>query len=540
MRIWGKLLPLAAAATLWVAADTAPLAAQATGTVTGTVVDATSGRTLESAQMFLPALNMGGLSNNSGRFLLLNIPAGTHEMRVELIGYTSATQQITVTAGQTTAVEFRLNSTALRLQELVVTGVAGETPRIKLPFTVEKVDFTDMPVPAASADGLITGKVPGVKVVKGSGQPGQDTDILLRGPTTITGTQDPLIIIDGVITDNSLADISALDVESIEIVKGAAASSLYGSRAQNGVIQIRTKRGSGLSIDQARITIRNEYGVNGIEGSIPLSQSHALAMSGGQILDFDGQPVDVRFYTNKDTGAVCDPISDPLGTFCIPPNPALNGGSSAKSFRDNAYPSNYTLYNHVDRFFDAGQFYNGYVAVEGRTGTTNYRASFTHQLETGVVRENDGFKLIMQGFDGERLVLSVIAGGLMRLMWEEARRYGHEREAFGTRLLGFQVWRHRLADVRTRIEAADALTSRAIDAYVRGENANSLFSMAKLFSTESVLGVAKECAQIFGGNSYMEEYLIARLFRDSLAFTVGAGTSEIMRELIARQEGLTA
>lgn len=153
--------------------------------------------------------------------------------------------------------------------------------------------------------------------------------------------------------------------------------------------------------------------------------------------------------------------------------------------------------------------------------------------------ENSGFKLIMQGFEGERLVLALLAAGHMRLMWEAARQYGHDRHAFGRPLLGFQTWRHRLADVRTTIEAADALNRHAIDLYVRGARANGEISMAKLFATESVREVAHHCGQIFGGNSYMEEYPIARLIRDSLAFTIGAGTSEMMREIIARTEGLT-
>ena len=152
--------------------------------------------------------------------------------------------------------------------------------------------------------------------------------------------------------------------------------------------------------------------------------------------------------------------------------------------------------------------------------------------------ENGGFKLIMQGFEGERLVLALIACAQMRLMWEEARRYGHEREAFGHTLLGFQVWRHRLADVRTTIEAAETLTYKAIGMYVRGEKANAEISMAKLFATESALHAGHECMQIFGGNGYMQEYLIGRLYRDSLAFTIGAGTSEMMREIIARNTGL--
>jgi citronellyl-CoA dehydrogenase len=148
--------------------------------------------------------------------------------------------------------------------------------------------------------------------------------------------------------------------------------------------------------------------------------------------------------------------------------------------------------------------------------------------------ENSGFKLIMQGFEAERLVLSVMCGMQMRLMWEEACRYGHERSAFGQPLLGFQVWRHRFADVITKIEAAEALTYRAIDLYVRGVSCNAEISMAKLFSTETTLDVARQCYQIFGGYAFMDEYRIGHLFQDSLAFTIGAGTSEIMREIIAR------
>ncbi|MCC6211062.1 MAG: acyl-CoA dehydrogenase family protein [Burkholderiales bacterium] len=152
--------------------------------------------------------------------------------------------------------------------------------------------------------------------------------------------------------------------------------------------------------------------------------------------------------------------------------------------------------------------------------------------------EGGGFKLIMQGFEGERLVLALIACAQMRLMWEEARRYGRERQAFGRPLLGFQVWQHRLADALASVEAADALTERAIDLYVRSEPCNGPISMAKLFATETALDLARTCAQIFGGMGYMEECRMARLYRDSLALTIGAGTSEMMREIIARTSGL--
>ncbi|MBM3555431.1 MAG: acyl-CoA dehydrogenase [Alphaproteobacteria bacterium] len=153
--------------------------------------------------------------------------------------------------------------------------------------------------------------------------------------------------------------------------------------------------------------------------------------------------------------------------------------------------------------------------------------------------EQGGFKLIMQGFETERLVLAVIAVAQMRLMAEEATKWGRERIAFGRPLLGFQVWQHRMADVLASIEAADALTERAIGLHVTGAPCNAEISMAKLFATESALDVARTCAQIFGGMSYMEDGLMARLYRDSLAFTIGAGTSEMMREVIAKSRGLT-
>ena len=153
--------------------------------------------------------------------------------------------------------------------------------------------------------------------------------------------------------------------------------------------------------------------------------------------------------------------------------------------------------------------------------------------------ENGGFRPLMQGFEGERLVLSVMACAQMRLMFEAARQHGHDRKVFGQSLLEFQVWQHRLADVITSIEAAEALMYRGIDLYVRGQPCNAEISMSKLFATETALTVARECAQIHGGMSHMEECGMARLYRDCLAFTIGAGTSEVLRTIIAADKGLS-
>ena len=373
MGIWRRITSLAVGAGVLVLISAASVTAQERGIVTGTVQDATSGQTLESAQVFLPDLALGSLTNSEGRFLILNVPTGTHEIGVQLIGYSSGTQSVTVVAGEPVEVTFELNSTALRLQELVVTGVAGETPRIKLPFTVEKIDFQNVPVSPPSAEGLMQGKVAGAKVQNTSGQPGEDASIMLRGPTTITGSQTPLIIVDGVITDNTLADIGSLDVESIEVVKGAAAASLYGSRAQNGVVQIRTKRGQNLQVDQARLIFRSEYGQETIEGEADKTRHHWFETNAsGDILDVDGNTVqDLNTHTEL-TGI----------------------NVSTTDWHDKAYPSYIPTYNHLDQFFQPGRYTSQYAAVEGRTGTTNYRASFTYQDNQGVMPDwNNGAQL---------------------------------------------------------------------------------------------------------------------------------------------------
>lgn len=151
-------------------------------------------------------------------------------------------------------------------------------------------------------------------------------------------------------------------------------------------------------------------------------------------------------------------------------------------------------------------------------------------------KEEEGFSYILNGFVGERLVLSIISYTQMENMLEEAVTYGKQRTAFGKPLLSHQVWRHRLADVRAAIEACRSLTEHAIHAFVEGKDAEKFACMSKLFCAEQVPPVAHTCAQIFGGYSFMEEYTMSRLLRDSTHFSVGAGTSEMMREMIAKRE----
>jgi TonB-linked SusC/RagA family outer membrane protein len=260
---------LVPAATLSLHED---VAAQATGTVSGQVTDITSGRPLADAQLYIPGTGLGVLSNTQGRFNLRNVPAGEVTIRVELLGYASADQTVTVVAGQATVANFTLSQDAIALEELVVTGVGKETARRKLSTSVDVLSADEISqVPVTSVDQLLQGRVAGATVNAQSAQAGTAALINFRGTSSVFGAQTPVVYVDGVRVDNSqstaagtggeqssaLADLLTSDIDRIEITKGGAASTLYGSDAATGVIQIFTKQGRP---GDTRITFRSEMG----------------------------------------------------------------------------------------------------------------------------------------------------------------------------------------------------------------------------------------------------------------------------------------
>jgi citronellyl-CoA dehydrogenase len=152
--------------------------------------------------------------------------------------------------------------------------------------------------------------------------------------------------------------------------------------------------------------------------------------------------------------------------------------------------------------------------------------------------EHQGFRYIMQNFQGERLIAAVAAVATCERALAEAIAWGHERAVFGQPLLGFQVWRHQLADLMTETEAARWLTYRAVSLFDARLEATREISMAKLFATELLNRVCDRCLQLYGGAGYMNDLMAARRWRDARLLTIGGGTSEVMREIIARRGGL--
>ncbi len=150
--------------------------------------------------------------------------------------------------------------------------------------------------------------------------------------------------------------------------------------------------------------------------------------------------------------------------------------------------------------------------------------------------EGRGFRYIMQAFQSERLVLATMVNALCRDIVEETLAHLAERSAFGRKLAAMQVWRHRMADLVTDLEASELLTYRAADRLVsRDPGAELSVSMAKLYAAEMVRRLIPDCAQAFGGYGFMEESYVARCSRGVQNWGVGAGTSEMMREIIAKR-----
>jgi citronellyl-CoA dehydrogenase len=152
--------------------------------------------------------------------------------------------------------------------------------------------------------------------------------------------------------------------------------------------------------------------------------------------------------------------------------------------------------------------------------------------------EDMGFVYIMQNFQGERLVAAIAATAGAQRVIDDTLVYTQERKTFGRPVVGFQVTRHALADMMTKVAAGRQLAYHCVDLMERGIECSKEIAMAKLYCTETAFEVTNRCLQLYGGYGYMEEYDIARSFRDTRLLTIGGGTSEIMKEIITKLSGM--
>ena len=344
-------------------------------TISGSVVNE-EGEALIGANVIIYGLLLGASTDVDGNYSF-QVPSAntgeTVEFSVKYIGYSPQVVTITLTEGLMTQ-DFVMSLDRLNLDEVVVTGVSEETPRKKLAFTVSEVGQDELTIAAgASPIANLQGKVAGVQVQAASGGPGDAISVRLRGSTSLTGGSAPLYIVDGVVLGANQVDIDALDIENMEIVKGAAASSFYGSRAHNGVINITTQRGSNIPLNQTRVVVRNEYGVNNLSKNLVTNRSHNYATdAAGNFLNLGGE---------KNECATC--LANGYG-----PGAALARNTHGESFYDTPYQGE--LYDAFSTFFTPGDTYINYVGISQNSTKTNFLASFTNTAEQGAIKGLQG------------------------------------------------------------------------------------------------------------------------------------------------------
>ena len=234
--------------------------AQTTGRIVGTVTDSAGTRPLANAGVGVVTQPLGARTDSAGRYTIGNVAPGRYRVRAQLIGFAAREDTVDVAAGQTATVNFRLARTSVTLEQVVVVGY-GTQRRSDLTGSVTSVTPNVERQPVTSVEQTLQGTAPGVQVTQASAAPGGGMSIRIRGGSSVNGSNEPLYVIDGFPVENDaasaspgdggrgatapanpLAALNPNDIQSIEILKDASATAIYGARGANGVLLITTKK----------------------------------------------------------------------------------------------------------------------------------------------------------------------------------------------------------------------------------------------------------------------------------------------------------
>ncbi len=320
-------------------------------TLSGRVVSAEDNEPLPTVTVRVKGTTTGTQTDINGRFSLV-VPDNAATLEFSFVGF--QTQQVQI--GNQAVFNIVMQIQAISLDDFVVTGVAAATPKEKLSFSIASVNSDVLSkAPASNAGNALVGKVAGLSVSP-SNVPGQGPEILLRGATNIRTPNGPLILLDGAILEGSLSDISVQDIDRYEILKGASAATLYGSRAANGVIAIYTKSGKNLAIGETNVFFRSEM----------------IAER-----TYKGRhPEKARFH-NKQVDANGDIITDDEG-LALDRNPSISEVPFSR-YRD-----------HLEDLFVGSLSLRNYIRLSNRTVNGNVSMSFEQQNSTGGIDLHEG------------------------------------------------------------------------------------------------------------------------------------------------------
>jgi len=340
--------------------------------ITGTVTEEDSKRPLAGVNIFLIGTPITATTGPDGKYVIPSAPVGIFSLEARRLGFgQSRKEDLQLRADSVLTVNFVLNQSALRLDQVTVSGTIDETSVAKSTITVEKLTSADIPVtPTTSTAGAIAGKVAGVAITRPSGQPGSGVNIVVRTPisgiTESGAVPSPLFVVDGIFLNQGQSvttqDIEALDIESIEVIKGAAAASLYGSRAAAGVIAITTRRGKGLALGSNEFQVRGEAGFDQYQTTLHKNQHHQFLQDAqGHWLDAAGNIVPRAQRVVKPLGIMDAPYTSPT-------------------------------YNQAALFYTPGSYNTQSATVQGNSASVNYNVAYSRTINPGILENNEGYR----------------------------------------------------------------------------------------------------------------------------------------------------
>ncbi|GAB3690374.1 TonB-dependent receptor [Spirosoma flavus] len=361
--------------------------------IRGRITDA-NGNGIPGVTVQVPGTNTGTVTDVDGNYQFTPISDGQVTLRITAVGYQAATQ--TVNAGSQSTVNVTLKEDIANLDEVVVTSPGQQASRRSLGNAISTIKASD--IQQSGSAGLLNslqGKVPGAQIVQNSGDPSGSMSIRLRGIKSLSGSSDPLYVIDGVIVSNQstnvsqlavadqigsaqagtnrLADISPSDIATLSVLNGAAAAAQYGSRAANGVVIITTKRGT---TGAPKITVSTSFNVNELRKSVPINLYPKTFGNAQQRL----YPIQVFAPGSAQTAALAL-------------NPATTFVTIRRDGTDNPLLSNVVdnvpRYNYFDQIFRTGYGTDNSISVSGGRDNTQYYVSFGYLKNEGIIKGTD-------------------------------------------------------------------------------------------------------------------------------------------------------
>lgn len=381
----------------------APLRGQDAGSIRGKVTDQATGRAIASAQVYVEGTSRGTLTDVKGQYVITSAPAGVHQLVARIIGYSPSKKAVTVPSAGAVTVDFSLMQATIELDAVVVTGTAGATTKRALGNSVSHIDAASVVDKGAvqTVDQLLTGRTPGLTLMPGAGTTGTGSNIRIRGAGSLNASNRPIFYVDGVrVTSevggaysvsgqsrNPLDAINPDDIESVEVIKGPAASTLYGAEAASGVIQIITKKGK---IGQQRLqwTLKAESGT--VAWALPQPNNYKIcttALITGTLypgcagLDPNAPEAD-RLLVDSPlarSGSCAAWITTPN---CTSPASLREGNNNGYNLSVRGGGERFSFFSSANTNFERGVFYNNQEDRKG--GRINMQVTPSDNVETTV------------------------------------------------------------------------------------------------------------------------------------------------------------